>query len=135
MECTELNPAKNFKNWEPNYINELRSLQFKEHLGNKLLFEDDSIKLWNLKLDHGERMPFLKHDKNFSWIAENDAILKSRFGNGRIALIKIKQGDTEYFEHSHKDYINDLENLSKNPVVFKILEYKNEFHDMLPILN
>lgn|GEM_PF-2013179 len=133
MDCKELNPANDFKAWEPQLLQELHSLAFKEQLGSKLLFEDDSIILWNLKLAQGERMPFLKHNKNFSWIAENDAVLKSRFGNGRIAMIKINKGDTAYCEHSNKNYINDLENLSKIPIVFKILEYKNVFHDMLPV--
>ncbi len=133
MNCTELNPANNFSTWEPNHLHELHSLAYKNQLGNTLLFEDDSIILWNLKLNQGERMPFLKHNKNFSWIAENDAVLKSRFGNGRISLIKISKGDTDYFEHRDKNYINDLENLSKTPIVFKILEYKGAFHDMLPI--
>lgn len=135
MDCLELNPAHNFTQWEEHYIEELKSLEFKETLGNMLLFEDDSVKLWNLKLDKGERMPFLRHNKNFSWIAETNAILKSRSGNGRISLIRIEKGDTEYFEHSKKNYINDLENLGKNPAVFKILEYKREFKDFLPSLN
>lgn len=135
MDCLELNPAHDFTKWENNYIEELHSLEFKESLGNMLLFEDDSIRLWNLKLNSGERMPFLRHNRNYSWISENNALLKSRFGNGRISLIRVNEGDTQYFENAGKDYINDLENLGDTPVVFKVLEYKHKFHDLLPILN
>ncbi len=126
MDCLELNPPYDFTKWESEYIKELHSLEFKENLGNLLLFEDDTIKLWNLKLDKGERMPFVKHNKDYSWISENDAILKSRWGNGRISLIRINQGDTEFFENDTKNYINDLENLGNHPIVFKILEYKQK---------
>ena len=135
MDCLELNPANDFRKWEDVHLRELHSLEFKVTLGNTLLFEDNSIKLWNLKLNAGERMPFLKHNKNYSWISENNALLISRFGNGRISLIKIKEGDTQYCENSSKNYINDLENLGEEPVVFKILEYKHHFHDMLPSIN
>ncbi|MDT0607800.1 hypothetical protein [Croceitalea rosinachiae] len=124
MDCLELNSANDFTKWEEKYIKELHSLEFKDALGNMLLFEDDTIKLWNLKLNKGERMPFVRHNKDYSWISESDAILKSRWGNGRISLIRVSQGDTEFFENSEKNLINDLENLGNGPVVFKVLEYK-----------
>ncbi|MFK7814302.1 MAG: hypothetical protein AB8B59_17520 [Maribacter sp.] len=135
MDCLELNPVNDFTKWEAAYIKELHSLEFKETMGNMLLFEDDSIKLWNLKLDKGERMPFLRHNKDYSWISETDSLLKSRFGNGRISLIRVTKGETKYLENAGKNYINDLENIGDTPVVFKILEYKDAFHDMHPMLN
>ncbi len=135
VDCLELNPANDFTKWENIYLKELHALEFKESLGNILLFEDDSIRLWNLKLNARERMPFLRHNKNYSWISENNALLKSRFGNGRISLIRVNEGDTQYIENSGKDYINDLENLGPTPAVFKVLEYKHAFHHLLPILN
>lgn len=135
MDCIELNPVNDFTKWEAVYIKELNSLEFKETMGNMLLFEDDSIKLWNLKLDKGERMPFLRHNKDYSWISETDALLKSRFGNGRISLIRVVKGETKYLENANKEYINDLENIGDSLVVFKILEYKDAFHDIHPMLN
>ena len=135
MDCIELNPAHDFTKWEEKYLRELNLLEFGKALGNMLLFEDPSIRLWNLKLQARERLPFLRHNKNYSWISESDAILKSRFGNGRISLIRVKKGDTMYLENSSKDYINDLENLGPTPAIFKVLEYKHEFHDLLPIAN
>ncbi|WP_343486566.1 hypothetical protein [Allomuricauda sp. d1] len=135
MDCLELNPIDDFSKWEEDYVEELNSLEFKETLGNRLLFEDKTVKLWDLKLEPGQRMPFLRHNKNFSWISETNAVLKSRFGNGKITLIRVGKGDTEYFEHAEKNYINDLENLGDTSAIFKILEYKQAFHDMLPILN
>lgn len=135
MDCLVLNPPHDFSKWEQKYVQELEALEFKESLGNSLLFEDDAIKLWNLKLEAGERMPFLRHNKNYSWISESDALLKSRFGNGKISLIRINQGDTEYFENLKKEYINDLENIGETTAVFKVLEYKKSFQDILPLLN
>ncbi|MEM1339987.1 MAG: hypothetical protein AAGF96_19670 [Bacteroidota bacterium] len=135
MDCLVLNPSHDFSKWETQYIEELATLEFKESLGNSLLFEDNAIKLWNLKLEVGERMPFLRHNKNYSWISEADALLKSRFGNGKITLIRVKQGDTEYFENREKEHINDLENIGETPAIFKVLEYKGSFQDILPILN
>ena len=135
MNCFELNPIHDFSKWEEKYVKELHALEFRESLGNMLLFEDESIRLWNLKLEVGQRMPFLRHNKNYSWISETNAVLKSRFGNGRISLIRVDKGDSEYFKNSNKNYINDLENLGDSPAIFKVLEYKHQFHDLLPVLN
>lgn len=135
MDCFELNPEYDFTKWEENYLKELHLLEFKESLGNMLLFEDSNIRLWNLKLEAGERMPFFRNNKNYSWISETNSVLKSRSANGKICLLRISEGDTEYHENSGKDYINDLENLGENPAIFKVLEYKHKFHDLLPMLN
>lgn len=135
MDCLELNPVHDFTKWEANYIEELNLLEFKESLGSMLLFEDDSIKLWNLKLKKGERMPFWRNNKDYSWISETDALLKSRFGNGKIALVRIAKGETKYQENSGKDYINDLENIGETTAIFKILEYKDRLHHIHPVLN
>ena len=135
MNCLELNPAHDFSTWEKTYVEELIALEYKEALGNTLLFEDKAVKLWNLKLDVGERMPFCRHNKNYSWISESNALLKSRFGNGKIALITFSQGDTDYFAHQDKERINDLENIGETCAIFKVLEYKQRFQDVLPLLN
>ncbi|WP_350291688.1 hypothetical protein [uncultured Croceitalea sp.] len=135
MDCLELNPVHDFTKWEANYIEELNLLEFKESLGSMLLFEDDSIKLWNLKLEKGERMPFWRNNKDYSWISETDALLKSRFGNGKIALVRIAKGETKYQENSGKDYINDLENIGETTAIFKVLEYKDRLHHIHPMLN
>ena len=68
-------------------------------------------------------------------LLETDALLKSRLGNGRVNLIWVNKGDTKYFENSGKDYINNLENLGETMILFKVLEYKQGFHDLLPLLN
>lgn len=135
MDCLELNPVRDFTKWEANYIEELNLLEFKESLGSMLLFEDDSIKLWNLKLEKGERMPFWRNNKDYSWISETDALLKSRFGNGKIALVRIAKGETKYQENSGKNYINDLENIGETTAIFKVLEYKDRLHHIHPVLN
>ncbi|WP_350288767.1 hypothetical protein [uncultured Croceitalea sp.] len=135
MDCLELNPVHDFTKWEANYIEELNLLEFNESLGSMLLFEDDSIKLWNLKLEKGERMPFWRNNKDYSWISETDALLKSRFGNGKIALVRIAKGETKYQENSGKDYINDLENIGETTAIFKVLEYKDRLHHIHPMLN
>nr|WP_321412755.1 hypothetical protein [uncultured Allomuricauda sp.] len=39
-------------------------------------------------------------------------------------MVKLDQGDTEYFQNRNKNYINDLENIGEDMLVINILEYK-----------
>ena len=48
----------------------------------------------------------------------------TRYGNGKIDMIKLNQGDADYFENRGKNYINDLENIGEYAIVINILEYK-----------
>ena len=48
MQFVELNPVGNFDSWEQEKIDELLHQEIKDSLGNRLVFENESIKLWDL---------------------------------------------------------------------------------------
>ncbi|NVN18345.1 hypothetical protein GUA46_08325 [Muricauda sp. HICW] len=124
MQFVELNPVGNFDPWEQEKIDELLHQQIKESLSNRLIFEDESIKLWDLRLLPGERLNFRRHNTNYGWVCTTGGLLITRYGNGKIDMIKLNPGDTEYFENIGKNYVNDLENIGEDLVVINILEYK-----------
>jgi len=68
MQFVELNPVGNFYPWEQEKIDELLHQQIKESLSNRLIFEDESIKLWDLRLLPGERLNFRRHNTNYGWV-------------------------------------------------------------------
>ena len=124
MQCVELNPAGNFDPWEQEMIDELLHQEITQSLSNRLVFENESVKLWELCLTPGERIPFRKHNTNYGWVCTTGGLLLTRYGNGKIDMIKLDSGDTEYFENRGKNYINDLENIGEDAVIINILEYK-----------
>ena len=124
MQFVELNPTGHFDPWEQEKIDELLHQNIKESFSNRLVFEDESVKLWDLHLLPGERLNFRKHNTNYAWVCTTGGLLITRYGNGKIDMVKLNQGDTEYFENRGKNYVNDLENIGQKPVVINILEYK-----------
>lgn len=124
MQFVELNPMGNFDPWEQEKIDELLHQEIKESLSNRLVFEDETIKLWDLRLLPGERLNFRRHNTNYGWVCTTGGLLITRYGNGKIDMIKLNPGDTEYFENIGKNYVNDLENIGEDLVVINILEYK-----------
>lgn len=124
MQFVELNPMGNFDPWEQEKIDELLHQEIKDSLSNRLVFEDESIKLWDLRLLPGERLKFRRHNTNYGWVCTTGGLLITRYGNGKIDMVKLDQGDTEYFQNRNKNYINDLENIGEDMLVINILEYK-----------
>lgn len=124
MQCVELNPVGNFDPWEQEKIDELLHQEIKESLSNRLVFEDESIKLWDLHLASGDRLSFRRHNTNYGWVCTTGGLVITRYGNGKIDMIKLNSGDTDFFENRGKDYINDLENIGEHTIVINILEYK-----------
>ncbi|WP_414460230.1 hypothetical protein [Flagellimonas lutimaris] len=124
MQFVELNPVGNFDPWEQEKIDELLHQEIKGSLSNRLVFENEVIKLWDLKLLPGERLNFRRHNTNYGWVCTTGGLVITRYGNGKIDMIKLNPGDTEYFENRGKNYVNDLENIGEDTLVINILEYK-----------
>jgi len=124
MQFVELNPVGNFDPWEQEKIDELLHQEIKESLSNRLVFENEAIKLWDLRLLPGERLNFRRHNTNYGWVCTTGGLVITRYGNGKIDMVKLNAGDTEYFENSGKSYVNDLENIGEDTLVINILEYK-----------
>ncbi|SNZ00111.1 hypothetical protein [Flagellimonas pacifica] len=124
MQCVELNPVGNFDPWEQDKIDELLHQEITQSLGGKLIFENESVKLWDLYLDPGERIPFRHLNTNYSWVCTTGGLALTRHGNGKINMIKLDPGDTEYCELKGKNLTNDLENIGEDPIIINILEYK-----------
>ncbi|SDQ72198.1 hypothetical protein [Flagellimonas zhangzhouensis] len=124
MQCVELNPVGNFDPWEQEKIDELMHQEISESLSDNLVFENEFVKLWDIHLLPGQRIPFRKQNRNYGWVCTTGGLVLTRYGNGKIDMVKLNPGDTQYFEYKGKNYVNDLENIGEDTIVINILEYK-----------
>ncbi|WP_160170116.1 cupin domain-containing protein [Aquimarina megaterium] len=125
MVTKELNPAGSFKNWDSTKMQELQNSNKSNRIGNTLLFEDDSIKVWSILLKPGDQLPFHKHTKNYTWICLTQGVAISHHENGRIVEIKYQKGDLSYYDHDTKgDFVHDLKNTGNLLLKFNTIEYK-----------
>jgi len=134
MQCVELNPVGNFDPWEYEKINELFQQEITDALGDRLIFEDERYKLWDLDLAPGERIPFRRHNADYGWVCPTGGLALSRYGHGKIDMIKLEPGDTQFFQYRGKRYVNDLENIGEHPIRINILEYKSTYDVKIPII-
>ena len=93
MHKTEINEKNNFDTWEIEMINELDHGLFSDAFGS-FLFENDTIKLWNLTLKPFGLIPFGRRKYNYSLTCMTDGLALIRNANGQIDLLRLKKGDT-----------------------------------------
>ncbi len=130
MKCIELNPSGNFDSWEPSKLLELQRNKIDGRLGQKLLFENDTIKVWEVVLLPGERLPFRKISGNYNFMSMTEGIAISRYANGKITLVRIKKGDSMFINHEGQEVIYDFENIGENILFLHAMEFKPLFEKM-----
>ncbi|NNK18051.1 MAG: hypothetical protein HKP49_02765 [Maribacter sp.] len=126
LKYIDINAAGNFNTWNPSHLRELKSNEFTTDLGQKILFENDYLRIWEVVLLPKERLPFRKINLDYCWVAGSEGMVISRFSNGKIVLMHLEKGDSEFLEHDTKQAIYDLENIGEDILFFQMTEFKGE---------
>lgn len=123
MEQITINDKANFDTWETEKVDELKSGFFRDTFGS-FLFENDSIRLWDLSLGPNQRIPFGRRKSDYSVTCMTDGLAISRNANGQINLMRFKKGDTPIWQHHGNQIISDFENIGEDPLKFIVIEHK-----------
>lgn len=134
MKSIELNKNGNFDQWQPHLLNELKNENISNSLGQKILFEDEKIKIWSISLAPKERMPFRKIDCSYSFLAMTDAMIITRSCSGSICLHHIENGESKFIPFSDNKSLCDIENIGTDLVYFNLTEFKLQPKVMAKVL-
>jgi len=126
LKYVAINDAGNFNTWNPAHIRELKNNEISNDLGQRILFENEYLRIWEVVLLPKERLPFRKIDLDYCWIAGSEGMMISRFSDGKIVLMHLEKGDSEFLEHEGKHAIYDLENVGQDTLIFQMTQYKGE---------
>lgn len=81
-------------------------------VGTALLFENDRVKIWEVRLEPGERGPFHAHTRNYFWTVVEGGRGLQRLADGTFTVRDYHVGDTMFLENTPATaLIHDLENI------------------------
>ena len=60
----------------------MSELQITDAVGARLLFENDRVRVWDLRLEPGEQTPFHRHSTDFLYVVIGDGELQTVFLDG-----------------------------------------------------
>ncbi|HKX75058.1 MAG TPA: cupin domain-containing protein [Acidimicrobiia bacterium] len=101
------------------YAAELAAAPDNHDLGTSLWFENDRIRVWEVRLEPGERGAFHIHDHPYFWTVVEPGRGLQRFPDGRLVIRNYTLGETKYLVHSPEEaLIHDLENVGNTTLRF-----------------
>ncbi len=105
------------------FADELEAAPANLAVGTTLWFENDRLKVWEVKLDPGERGPFHAHTRNYFWTVVEAGRGLQRLSDGTFWVRDYQVGDTSYLEHTPETaLIHDLENVGDTVLRFVTVE-------------
>jgi hypothetical protein len=108
------------------YERELAAAPGNHEIGTRLLLENDHVRVFEVRLDPGERGPFHIHDRTYFWTVVEAGRGLQRFADGSCVERDYRVGETRYLVHSSTDYlIHDLENVGDTTLRFVTVELKH----------
>jgi hypothetical protein len=108
------------------YADELERAKTNHEIGTALLFENDRVRVFELRLEPGERGPFHLHDRDYLWTVVESGRGLQRFADGSYVVRDYTVGETRFLEQSPEDsLIHDLENVGGSTLRFVTVELKH----------
>ena len=92
-------------------------------VGTRLWFQNDRIKVWEVRLEPGERGAFHAHTRRYFWTVVEPGTGRQRSPDGSFKVRRYRLGDTQYSEHSPAEpLLHDLENVGGSTLRFVTVE-------------
>ena len=105
------------------FADELRAAPSNLDVGTHLWFENEAIRVWEVRLQPGERGPFHAHTRRYFWTVVEGGIGRQRTADGTMVVREYNVGDTNYSEHTSEDpTIHDFENFGDTEIRFITVE-------------
>lgn len=105
------------------FSEELDAAPSNKELGTSMWFENEKIRVWEVRLEPGERGAFHSHTTNYFWTVVDPGRGLQRFADGTYVIRDYVLGETKYLENSPDSaLIHDLENVGDTRLRFVTVE-------------
>jgi beta-alanine degradation protein BauB len=106
------------------FVAELAAAPSNTDVGTRLWFENDHIRVWEVRLKPGERGPFHAHTRRYFWTVVDGGLGRQRTsGPDSMITREYHVGDTNYSEHTADEpMLHDFENVGETEIRFVTVE-------------
>ncbi|MDJ1136988.1 hypothetical protein [Streptomyces iconiensis] len=117
--------AEDFARWSPELRKEFDSNAHNGWMGQSLVKETDSLRIWETHLQPEERIPVHRHVLDYFWIALTSGRARQHSGDGTTREITYVGGQTWHFRFTSGRYhLHDLKNIGDDVLSFLTVETK-----------
>lgn len=113
-----------FCRWPANLLREFEDNANTHMVGQRVLFEDDQVRVWSIDLQPGQRLPFHRHIHDYTWTCLAPGTGLTHYGTGDAYRVTYQRGDQAFYDHHAKgDFMHDLQNIGDAGLRFVTVEY------------
>jgi hypothetical protein len=92
-------------------------------VGTTLLFENEALRVWDIMLEPGERLPLHRHRTSYFYRSHAAGMLRVRFPDGTESVYPTEVDEVHFHEIGPDDVVvHDLENVGDTTVSFTTVE-------------
>ncbi len=105
------------------FAEELAAAPGNHHVGSRLLLENERVRVWEVRLGPGERVPFHIHDRPYLWTVAEAGVGRQRSADGSYVVRRYETGDSWFGSFSaDRAMIHDFENCGEEEIRFVTVE-------------
>ena len=125
--------AENYDGWSPELKEEFARHSYDGHVGSRLLFETNRVRVWEIRLAPGERWHAHRHVLDYFWIAINPGRSRQHTHDGTTREVSYQAGETRHFHFGTGEYLlHDIENIGDHELLFTTVEHLDSANAALP---
>jgi hypothetical protein len=125
--------ANDYTGWSQALRDEFKANTQNYQVGGKLLSETDRLKVWEIRLKPGERLPAHKHVLDYFWTVITAGDSEQHTDDGATRRVSYQPGTTRHYTFGPGQYLmHDLNNVGSTDLVFITVEHKRQPGDPGP---
>jgi quercetin dioxygenase-like cupin family protein len=126
--------AENFDGWSPDLKKEFAQHRYDGSVGSRLLFETNRVRVWEIRLAPGQRLPAHHHVLDYFWVATTAGRSRQHASDGTTREVSYDPGDSNYLTFDHGEYLlHDLNNIGPTELAFVTVEHLDSANEALTI--
>ena len=103
-------------------------------VGQKLVSENERVRVWHIRLKPGERMGFHRHALDYFWSVLTVGRARAHMDDGSTVEHTYTPGETRHETHAAGHFkVHDLENIGDSDLVFCTVEFLDSANKPLPL--
>jgi len=103
-------------------------------VGQQLISETDTVRVWRIHLKPGQRVGFHRHVLNYFWSAATSGKGRQYFNDGWMREYHYRAGETRHEKYGLGEYkVHDLENIGDSDLTFVTVEFLDSANKPLSI--
>jgi hypothetical protein len=126
--------GEDFHTWPDEVRQDFIDNEFNGEVGTRLLSESDRVRVWEIRLQPGQRVAAHRHVLDYFWTAINPGSSRQHTADGTTREVTYVPGQTRHFHFAGGEYLlHDLENVGDTELLFSTVEFRDSANLPLPL--